>query len=403
MVVEKYQTATFKGAPFFWKQLSADLGKRTVTHDYPGSPRRFVEDMSVLPRTFTIDAEIMGGDEYYANKTRLENALSSPGAGLLVHPTYGRVMVTAKPASVIEEVTSAGLAKYQLTFEKSDEEIRPVGVAASARKIELAKNKALDEVSAAAAEEYTVPESPTAFDAAMKQIDSISNKMQKASGAIAAKRADAFAVFTKIQTFKNNASDLVTQPIGLFNDIKAIFDQVMSMDDFITDQFKRITGFFGARSDLAPGDTGTETKPIINYSYESKATERNRVIISETTNTNAIIHSYDVISKIDFKNVDDLDKAVEKVEKQFTIISDSILMQKPLRDTILELRSAAHQLLDEKRISIKQTVTREFSQETPLAVALFMEQGNIDDEEYVIGLNPQQDIVFAKGNVRLLK
>lgn len=77
--------ATFKGAAFYWRSLTTELGKDSVSHRYPGSPRRFVEDMGRLPNTFSIEAMVAGNEGYNANKQALENALSSPGrVGLFI-------------------------------------------------------------------------------------------------------------------------------------------------------------------------------------------------------------------------------------------------------------------------------------------------------------------------------
>lgn len=406
MISEKLMQATFKGVPFFWRRLSTNGGKKSVSHNYPGSSRRFVEDMGALPKTFTLEASIaggLGGAQYMENKQSLEAALSSPGPGWLVHPTYGRVLVTAKPFTCTEETSRLGEAKYSLTFEKSDEEVRPIGSTSNLREIEVKKDQALNEIVETAADEWTVPDSPSIFDLVSSKVNGLADQINDAVGAVSAVRADAYQVFNSIQGFKNSVSTLVSQPIGLFNDVKGIYDQVMSMDDFISDQFDRITGFFGASSDSGPGQVSTVGQKISPISYETQQAEQNRVVMNEASNMMALVNAYSSISKIDFDSTEQLDDFVDRIESQFSIMEQSGLMDKPLRDTVLSLRITSHNVIEQKRLLTKRIVESEFKNDIPLNVALYMFEGNIDDSDYILGLNQEQDQTFAKGEIRLLQ
>ena len=359
--------------------------------------------MGQLPKVFKIEAEIGGGDNYLDNKQALEAAIASPGPGLLVHPTYGQVQVMAKPSECKESLKELGIAKYSLTFEKTELEVKPTDTAPTVRKVEEKKEDALAKIITEATDAYNEPESPSFFDKAVAQINTLSETLQDAAGAIATKRAEAFQVFTAIQALERNAANLVTQPLGLYNDVKSIYDLVMNMDDFIDDQFRRISGFFGDSSDSGPQQSPETEASIKEISYESEEAEQNRENTNEASNMFALVNIYVVIVKIDFTSTEDLDEAADFVEEKFQMMSDSNLMQKPLRDDVIELRDAANQLLEAKRISTKKIVVRDLPAETPLAIALFQQQGSIDDIEFIIGLNPEQDIVFASGPARLLE
>ena len=408
MISEQMQQATFKGVPFYWKKLRTKLGKDSVSHEYAGSSRRFVEDMGQFPKVFTIEAEIGGGDAYLNNKQALEAAISSEGAGLLVHPTYGQVQCMAKPATCVESLEEVGIAKYTLTFEKTELEIRPSDTEPTLRKVEQKKTDALGKLATAAADNFTVPTSPSFFDKAVSQINSLTESLSAAAGSIASVRDDAWQVFTAIEALEDAAADLVTQPLALYNDLIAIYGEVMGIDDFIEDQFRRVSAFFGDESDSGPTqgspNQGAPTeKPIETPSYESQASEDNRKNTNEASNLCGLINIYVVIVKIDFTSTEDLDDAIDFVEDKFQMMADSALMQTPVRDDVIELRNTAMKVLDAKRLSTKKIVTRDLPNDTPLAVALFDQQGTIDDIEFIIGLNPQQDVVFAAGETRLLE
>lgn len=406
MIQENLHQATFKGAAFYWRRISTELGKKSVSHNYPGTAKRFVEDMGQLPKIFTIEASVaggVGGNQYFQNKQALEQALSSPGPGYLVHPTYGRVLVTAKPATCTEENTRLGEARYSLTFEKSDEQARPIGTTANLREVEIKRAQAIDQVVQVSADEWQVPESPSVFDMVAQKVRDLSDQMNKAAADISAQRAEVYQVFGSIQALKNSAAQLITEPLGLFNDMKDIYWQVMSMDDFASDQFERIVGFFGGSPDSGPREQASATQKIKAVSYETEAAESNRILMNESSNMMAMINAYSAISKVDFQSTDQLDSFVERVESQFSNMNGSGLMNTALRDTVLSLRIAAHKLVEQKRLLTKEVIASDFKNDIPLSVALYMFEGDIADGDYILGLNAEQDPTFAQGEIRLLQ
>lgn len=406
MIQDKLLQASFKGVTFYWRRLSTRLGKKSVSHNYPGSSRRNVEDMGALPKTFTVEASISGGvgsDQYLQNKQALEAALQSPGPGYLVHPTYGRVLVTAKPATCTEENTRLGEARYSLTFEKSEEQARPIGTTANLREIEEKRQQAIDEITQISADVFQPPQSPGAFDAIKSKIDEAAAQIDNAVSSIATVRADAYQVFTSMQSFKNSVGQLITQPSGLFNDLKSIHDQVLTIDDFYVDQFNRLTGFFGNSADSPPRESTTPSKPIKIISYETREAEKNRATFNEASNMMALVNAYSTIAKVDFISTEQLNNFVSRIESQFTVMQDAALMNSPLRDTLLSLRITAHEIIEQKRLLIKDVISVHFKNEIPLSIAMYMYTGSLEDSAYVLGLNADQDVTFAKGNVRLLQ
>lgn len=398
---DKLLQATFKGAAFYWDSLSTQLGKDSVSHRYPGSSRRFCEDMGRIPRVFTLEAVILGGINYYANKQALENALSSPGPGWLVHPTYGRVLCTAKPATCREDLKNIGQAKYSLKFERSFDEARPVDFAPSQRKIVKLSDSALDSISETAASQYEVPVSPSFFDKAIEQIDSFTDQLNSANEKMAPTTFNAGEVLGSINRFKRSASDLVTNPTTMFEQLKAISRSLLTMDDLLIDRFNRLTGFFGESSNAPPGNKGPA--PIPPFSYESKNSRNNNDLLNETNNLNSLVLAYRTVGLIEFKDQDSLDEAQQRLEDQFSRCLDAKLMKEPLRDPIVDLRITANQLLQEKRLLTKKITVDEVLAPLPLNVILYMHTGSIEDSDYMRGINTAQNQTFAIGDVKVIE
>ena len=121
---DELQSASFKGVSFLVESTTTNAGRKTVTHEYPNTNIRFVEDLGESQEVYQITGIITGTD-YIQNRDALIAALKSAGRGELVHPFFGSVQVTAKPYSLSENMTNLGIARFSMTFEKSDDSIYP--------------------------------------------------------------------------------------------------------------------------------------------------------------------------------------------------------------------------------------------------------------------------------------
>ena len=91
----------FRDAKFYFAGSAPTTGgRKTITREFPGSDRRYVEDMGLLNKTFEIDAIVTTEEE----KEKLIKALETPGIGQLSHPTFGLINVTAKPYTVVDSI-----------------------------------------------------------------------------------------------------------------------------------------------------------------------------------------------------------------------------------------------------------------------------------------------------------
>ena len=122
---DELKISSFKGAEFLWRSVGTQSGRKTVTHEYPNSDFRVVEDLGALPKIFTIEAEIAEPNAG-AQASKLEAALESKGAGILVHPRLGRLDVTAKPYTMNDRLTNIGIVFFSMTFERSEVDLLAV-------------------------------------------------------------------------------------------------------------------------------------------------------------------------------------------------------------------------------------------------------------------------------------
>lgn len=132
---DELRPASFRGVPFHVDSDSMPVGRRTQVHEYPQRDKPLVEDLGRVTREIKLAAFVIGED-FLIKRDALLNALDKPGAGELIHPWYGRLMVTATGCSVGHERREGGMARFDLVFVEDGEKGFPAGVPNTARQLE---------------------------------------------------------------------------------------------------------------------------------------------------------------------------------------------------------------------------------------------------------------------------
>lgn len=122
---KQLRPASFRGVPFGVQHADTTIGRRVVVHEYPQRDEAFPEDMGGRPREFSIEAIVLG-DDYMTRRDALMEALEKRGAGTLIHPYYGSLVVTlVGPVRVTETPDEGGCARFTLDFIRAGEDKEP--------------------------------------------------------------------------------------------------------------------------------------------------------------------------------------------------------------------------------------------------------------------------------------
>ncbi|MDU9391536.1 DNA circularization protein [Pseudomonas sp. zfem002] len=135
--------ASFRGVPFHVDSDSMPVGRRTQLHEYPQRDKPLVEDMGRVTRTPKFSAFVIG-DDCFVKRDDLLHALDQPGPGELIHPWFGRMMVTAGSCEVTHERREGGVVRFDLMFYEDGEKGFPVGVPNSSRQLEESSESMLE-------------------------------------------------------------------------------------------------------------------------------------------------------------------------------------------------------------------------------------------------------------------
>lgn len=125
---DKLRPASFRGVPFQVDGDKVPVGRRTVTHEYPGKNVPYVEDMGRVTREYKVTAFVIGPD-YMDKRNALLKALEEEGEGELVHPWLGALKVKAGEGEMSHAYSEGGMCRFDLTFIESKEQEFPSGKA----------------------------------------------------------------------------------------------------------------------------------------------------------------------------------------------------------------------------------------------------------------------------------
>jgi hypothetical protein len=107
--------ASFRGLAFHVEVSTGRDGRRLAVHEYPGRDLPHVEDLGRSSRRLAITAHVVGPD-WAARRDALVDACAREGAGLLVHPTLGRLQVRVESVSWSERADELGICRIEIEF-----------------------------------------------------------------------------------------------------------------------------------------------------------------------------------------------------------------------------------------------------------------------------------------------
>ena len=90
---DKMRPGSFRGAAFFAMSADDSGGRRRAQHIYAGREEPYSEDLGRKQKEFSLTVFCIGRD-YMVQRDILEKALNEKGAGRLIHPWRGELMVT---------------------------------------------------------------------------------------------------------------------------------------------------------------------------------------------------------------------------------------------------------------------------------------------------------------------
>lgn len=385
------QRASFNGVPFLIKKAVTTGGRKLATHEFVRSDIRFVEDLGLKNRVFHITG-IISGFDYLTKRNNLLRELELPGQGLLQHPLYGRVLVTALPFSNNEDLQKAGMAVIDMQFEEGSAQSQPLPNAFFSNALaERLAAELLSFLRAELAEKYRVPASAGNFADAISQNVNTGNFFGDALNSVG-QNANTDEYSKALENYNLNTTAFVTDPESLATSVNDLVDKSQLLFEDPADTFNFLQQGFDFNSvgiDLE-SDTPSNTE----------RTSNRKAIVDMLRGMN-LGAAYSQASQIKFLLAEDLQTTKDALDDAFNDILNNDRMNNESIDKLEELRTAATNIFDQEevnlfRIEIVQVQTQ------PVAIIAFSHYGDTALEDELISLNEVANPSFVSGEFEVL-
>ncbi len=211
---DNLRKASFRGVPFWWEDVELDGGRRVVLHEYVQRDDAWPEDLGGKPNQYNVTAYVLGND-YLAQRDRLEAALKETGPGTLVHPTRGEIQVVAMPFKVRETTADGGKAMFQLQFVKAADNQYPAATQQTGQAVTLAADEAAELAIEDFEDGWSLDGPASLFDEATGLVDLAASGIEEAFSGPLMALSDAHDLLADIQGFRSDIMSLVRLPSSL--------------------------------------------------------------------------------------------------------------------------------------------------------------------------------------------
>lgn len=385
--------ASFKGVSFFY--ISGDIsgGRKTITHEYPNKNFRFVEDLGLNLRTFSVTG-IIQGPLYPLLKIALENVLNDPGIGILIHPFVGIVEVTCTGFTVSESLATTGIATYTMTFAESFR--------------------------------------PTFPDASLNNISKIANLLEEIYSSVGGEFNSAYSSF-----FGKNITLAGFKFLELSGSLLKIGDSISSVQENDTEftaesRIYQENAFFNAGPDGDPGNTTSSliqsfdsltevgedrfelSSRLIGFGFNDEflnldskeILERNKnfKLINGLVNGLAFVNLCDSAKDINYSTEDDLNEVANNIDEAYNRIvnNDSIVLTPTFLDQIQSIRTQIRIFFDQIRLVVNKII-EVTTPELPMTIIAYSFYGDTSEYDELLSLNNITNPAFVSGTIKILE
>lgn len=368
--------ALYKGVSFLLQSHTLTAGRKTVTHEFPNSDYRVVEDLGALPDKFTITGLTTGGN-YIQARDNLIAALNSQGPGQLVHPYYGTVMVTATTYTVQESTRELNVAIFSMNFERSIANVYPAFSGQNTSLINQLAIAIADLLNTDIGNFIVSPGYPQNFKDAVNILNgmfAIFEGIQKPFEYV----INSVGLYDEAVTaFGNSVNQLVSEPTVMADDIQNIF---YLSDQMTNDQSAKLAvalQFFG---------TNLNEPPIEPTTVQRIERIHNRYLLNLSMNLFSLLNGYNAFAKITYDRYDILNTDFINLENQYQFLINNYPPTGDTLDLLKDLRVQIRKVYDTQRANVRYLVPISVNPQ-PLRSLCYLLYGNTADLNALIAIN----------------
>jgi prophage DNA circulation protein len=372
-IFDSLYPTSFRGISFLIEGATTKGGRKTVTHEFPNSDRRYVEDLGLMNESISIQASVPSAT-YFTNRDAIKAALEAKGYGTLVHPFYGIRNVAVKSYTINESSAELGEVKISIEFEVAQELLFP-GSTDSSSLIEGQVQALFDNMKSGFFSTYEwvgkYAQNATTILSGLNDITSIINNA--ASTFIT--RSEFNDDFTsdyrsKYTTYDNNKASYITTNtdniVNLYDETRNLVDALDSITNTGAQGFN-VGKQLGQFTLSDPANNATTQAQLSRLANQNSLKDMVLVFAFGLVCRNASVYS--------IKSLDDINLIRIEIDTQY-----DVLLTKSLSDTVFQniqdLRANIIRYLDAQGLTAPSIQTVSVS-EIPLTVLEYLYYGDL--------------------------
>jgi len=391
---DKLYSASYKGVTFLMNSGTTQAGRKTVTHEYPNSDRRFVEDLGKLQKTFSIEGIITSNqDDYFQRRDALINALDSSGGGVLIHPFYGSVNVVSTTYTISETMTQLNRAVFTMNFERADLNIFPTTSSSNLSQISSLDSAVNDSLAANIIEVYIPP---------INQADNFADATTQLQDIATAFETSTREVLNDVNEISNFAATIIEFEDGIIEDVANPPVLASNMIQLLNDAYDTADtarGRFQLFSSLFT--FGDDDVVILPTTIARQQRKSNRDTLRVTVQVGSLSKAYVAASLIDYQNDVELSDTKATLEEQYNKIIDDDLIDSKTAIEIKKLRNQARIFFENEALNVDRLITIN-TKNTNLTALTYQYYGNLDRFTTIRKLNNITTAGYVEGEITIL-
>lgn len=399
--LNKLRRASWRRVQFLVEEVETTGGQKTVTHLYPNSDRRTVENLGGFPEAYEVQAIVHGAD-YFQTKKALRNALREAGEGVFIHPWDGEVKCFVDGQySYTETDTQLGVTVFSFRLVVASPVIIPEAELTNLADIQALADAAQIACAEGVPDEFKVSDLyPQNFSKAQTQLEDLTRFINKKRSVFVQATSAISDVTRVVDNFTDSIAQLINVPAQLGVDLIQMYQSLRSLYTTPKERFDAFLQFFGF------GDNDVDTS---NTTVARTEAARNTSNIRNTANCTALVEAYRAAVEVDYDTVEQIEEASDALEVQFQSIFDNTNLDDATElgltvETIAsvdDLRIGVQTFLNNKKLTAAQLVDIQ-SAIMPVQILSFRYYGTSENADEIISINNLTDPSFAGGPLTIV-
>ncbi len=386
-----YSEASYENIPFYYQNSTIDGGRKTITHEFPDSNTRYVEDLGLLEKVFNIEA-IIDTNKASNNLDRFITALDKEGLGILIHPVLGTKQVVVKNYALSHSINENGIIRISIVFEKAEQNKFPEQDKGNIGKVGRLKGFINSLADSSIIDKWdSVKQNVEKLNSANQSLKDTARDIKRISSLVEGSANGITEFITSINVVIDEAGGLVQSPFNLAKKLRTSFDNLEIAYNSAQDIFdvsKNFSGFNVASNNTPSGTSST-----------SKGIKANQSLLNNYVQASGLGISYEQAANITYTNLEQLNNIRETLEKAFLALPSDI--ERSLYKAILNVRVETNILFDKLSINLARVVNSS-TNPTSLNMLTYSIYGSLDNKDILKDLNNIKDTSEVSGNIKIL-